>query len=301
MNIEKFKVHLHMFDGAGEGGTASADGSAPSEDGEKERARVEYGRSPETPSNDHVGDDHQEPEAKADPDKEFEELIKGRFKDQYAQRVQSAIQTRFKNNQDNEKLVDRYRDATSILYQRYGLEDDDIEGLEYAISHDEGLFAAEAEAEGLTVQKYMEMQRQQAEAERAKSMLAAMQQEQEKQQFIAQLEAEAEELKEIFPNFDLAMESENEEFREKINKGYSVRDAFLTAHMGDILNGGFDMARQEEQTRMVQQINQRQSRPPENASRSTPSVVRKADPSKWTDEDMDEVERRVYAGERIVL
>lgn len=301
MNIEKFKVHLHMFDGAGEGGTASTDGAnAPSADDNKSKTRVEYGKASEGSSDDRVGGGQNEPD-ETDPDKEFEALIKGKYKDQYAQRMQAAISNRFKNSQDNEQTLNKWKDATSVLFTRYGLEDGDLEGLEYAINHDEGLFAAEAEAEGLTVQKYMEMQRQQAEAERAKSMLAAMQEEQKKQQWFAQIEQEAEELKELFPNFDLALESENEAFRNKIDSGYSVQDAFLTAHFGEILNGSFDQAKQAEQTRMVQQINQRQARPQENASRSTPSVVRKSDPSKWTDEDFDEVEKRVLNGERIVL
>lgn len=290
-----------MFDGAGDGAASTGEGDASSADETKGNARVEYGKSPETPSEDRLGNDQNVQESKADPDKEFEELIKGRFKDQYAQRVQSAIQNRFKNNQESDQKLTQWQDATAVLFQRYGLEDGDLEGLEYAINHDEGLFAAEAEAEGLTVQRYMEMQRQQAEAERAKSMLAAMQQEREKQEIIANWEREAEELKQMFPKFDLVAESDNEDFRNKLNNGYSVRDAFLTAHFGEILDGSFETARQEEQTRIVQQINQRQARPPENASRSTPSVVRKTDPSKWTDEDFEEVEKRVYAGERIVL
>lgn len=300
MNNKLLKLHLHLFDG--EGGAAST-GAQASEGGQEETGRVEYGREAKSQPNVQVGagqkDDGQADTP--DPDKEFDELIKGKYKDQYAQRVQGAIQNRFRNAEDLEGQVNQWKGATALLFQRYGLEDGDVEGLKYAIDHDEEMFSAEAEAEGLTVQKYMEMQRQQAEAAQARSMLAAMQQEKEKQDMIKQWESEADELRELFPGFDLRAESENEEFKDRLQSGYSVRDAFLTAHMGEILDGSFNSARQEAQTQMVRDINKRQARPAENASRKAPAISRKSDPSTWTDEDFDEVERRVYAGEKIYL
>lgn len=299
MKKELSKLHLHMFDGEG---AASADASASSGD-EGGSARVEYGKKPNDSTNVQVGSGQEtdQKEEEADPEAEFDALIKGKYKDQYSQRVQGVIQNRFKNSQNLEQEVGKWKGATALLFQRYGLKDGDIDGLEYAINHDEDLFSAEAEAEGLTVQKYMEMQRQQAEAAQARSMLAEMQKEKEKQDMIAGWEAEAKELQKIFPNFDIRAESQNEDFTQKLMSGYSVQDAFMTAHMADILNGSFDYAKQEAQTELVQNINKRQARPPENASKRTPAVSRKTDPSTWTDEDFDEVEKRVMAGEKIYL
>ena len=308
MKKEIMKLHLHMFDGAGgDGGAASAGSEGSAAAASEGQSRVEYGKAPsgaqqvQVGSEQNNGGSQQNTPAAENPAAEFDELIKGKYKEQYSQRVQETIQNRFKNNQDFQKKAEGYEEATAILFQRYGLKPGDVEGLKNAINHDEGMFSAAAEEEGLTVAKYMEMQRQQAEAERAKSMLAQMQNEQAKQERYAQWEADEAELQQQFPSFSLAQEMQNADFAQRLDSGYSVRDAFLTAHMGEILSGSFDMARQQAQSQMVSAINARQARPAENALHQAPTTQRKVDPSKWTDKDFDEVEKRVMRGEKIYL
>ena len=104
---------------------------------------------------------------------------------------------------------------------------------------------------------------------------------------------------EIFPNFDLAYELENEAFLDGLNRGLSVRDAFFVAHMDEIVAGSNAAAKSEATQKVVDNFNQRAARPAENGASHKPAVIRKTDPSKFTDADLDEIARRSRRGETI--
>ena len=299
MKKDYINLHLHMFDGGAAGGAeGGAEGTASTQDSGAEPTVV-YGKDPAADDStsqvgsDEGGDDPDGAEPEEDIDAEFEELIKGKYKQQFDGRVHSIMQNRFKNAQDAKDVAAKWQDATAALAAMYGIDGTDPDALKDAIEKDE------AEAQGLTPEQFRENLRLRMDAQTGRNMQEQMRIEAEKQATFQRWESEAAELTEIFPNFDLAYELENEAFLDGLNRGLSVRDAFFVAHMDEIVAGSNAAAKSEATQKVVDNFNQRAARPAENGASHKPAVIRKTDPSKFTDADLDEIARRSRRGETI--
>ena len=297
----KFILDFHLFDGEGGMGDTGATASTQSDtkqDTEK-KPQIEYGKSTgegQTPSQ--VGSDNET----ASLNEEFAALIGkgGKFHDLYGQAVSAVIQDRFKNQANLQAQVDGIANDLSPLFMTYGLDTGDFEGLKEAIANDDTFFQAQAERAGLDVDQYKENLRLKAEAERGRRITEAYENEQRKQQAFAQWEAEADALKEAFPNFDLGLEiRNNEQFANLLDKGVDVQTAFAVTHLADIQNGSNAYATRTATQNLVNTIQSRASRPIENGMQHAPAIQRKSDPRSLTNEDIDEINRRVANGEAI--
>ena len=293
-----FIFDFHIFDG--EGG-AEAGANASQSDAKQDVKNVQYGRSEgEAQTSSHVGSDSST--QTNDLSAEWKALTGkgGKFHDLYGQGISEAVQNRFKNQQDLQGQVDQIADGLSPLFMNYGLNTGDFEGLKNAIANDEAFYQAGAERAGLDVNQYKEHLKLQAEAERGRQITEAYQQQKQRNAMFAQWESETAELQQAFPAFDLALEIENNEaFAKLIYNGSSVRDAFISTHLSEILNGSNAQAAQTATQNVVNTIQQRASRPAEGAMQNQSAIVRKSDPSKLSNEDIDEINRRVANGETV--
>lgn len=304
------KLHLHMFDEGVAMGSASSGSAAigsASAGGSEAGTQVVYGKEePQAGNNDlanHGSGEAGQPGVETpDLTAEFNDLIAGKYKDQFGAKMQEAIQNRFKNSADYEGQVKQYADAVAPLMQMYGLKAGDIEGLTNAIQSDDGLLAQKADAEGLTVEKYRQQLKLEMEAARGRDIEEAIANEREQREMFARWDQEADQLKTIFPNFDLGIEIEHTPgFVSYLENGLSVEDAFFLTHKGDILNGASAQTAQQTQAKTIQNFQTRAARPVENGLSSGPTVVRKADPSKFDKEDVMEVIRQARAGKKITF
>lgn len=297
-------LHLHMFDGA-VGGAAASEGSEGASGSEANaETTVVYGKVEAGAAEGQNGTDTEDAEGEGtniEPnlDAEFDELVKGKYKEQFGKRMSEGIQNRFKNQSNYQKQLGQWEDATAMLMAKYGLKAGDVEGLKEAIENDEGLYTQAAEADGLTPEQYKHNLRLQMDAERGRTMQEQMRAEREKREAFARWDSEAENLKEAFPNFDLMSELENEAFCDSLNRGNDVRQSFFIAHMDEILSGATGAAKKEATNAVVNNIKSRAARPQENGITTQPAIVRKDDPEKFTDEDLFAVAERARKGEKI--
>lgn len=313
-------LDFHLFDGDGAGDGAGANGEGfgaeasafmreigmePSEDATTgSEPTVVYGLGDEPEgfdSGSQLGTDTQAQDQQMTPEAEFAELIGkgGRFEHIYGQHVANAVNQRFKNAEDWQGRVNAYDDALAPLFAKYGLKVGDIEGMARAIAADDDLYAAAAENEGLTVDRYRENLRLQAEAEKGRTMFEEMQRQQRQRQQFAIWDQQAAELTQAFPQFNLQYELQNPDFIAALDRGYSVRDAFMSVHMNEILNGSMNMSAQQTRQSMVENMQRKAARPAENGMRASAAVVRKSDPSKLSDDDIDKIFEEVEAGAQI--
>ena len=182
----------------------------------------------------------------------------------------------------------------------YGLNAGDFEGLKNAIANDDAFFQAQAERAGLDVNQYKENLRLKAEAERGRQITEAYEAQQRQNEMFAQWEAEAADLQQAFPAFDLGLEIENnEEFAKLVYNGVPVRNAFLTTHAEEIFANSNAYASAQATQNVINTIQQRASRPSEGAMHPGAAIVRKSDPSSLSNDDIDEINRRVAMGESI--
>ena len=105
--MKKYKLNLRLF-----GETA--------EEGVTEATEEVTEATEETP------DDGQVAEVQRDFDAEFEELIKGDFKDVFAKRTQSIIDKRFKTAKQTEARLEKLNPLLDGLAKRYGVNSDEI-------------------------------------------------------------------------------------------------------------------------------------------------------------------------------
>ena len=297
MTIKEFRWDFHLFDG--EGGGDAGEGTASSSESKQDVKTIQYGKSAgedQTPSQ--VGSDNGN--GADDLTAEWEALTGkgGRFHDMLGQVKSQTIQERFKNQADLQAQVNGIVDDLSPLFMNYGLQSGDFEGLKAAVQSDENFYRSGAEREGLDVNQYKEMLKLKADAERGRRISEAFQNEQARQARYAEWEADASELQEAFPAFDLGLEIENnEQFKQLLDSGVDVRTAFLTSHMDEILNGANAYAQKTATANVVNTIQQRAARPMEGALNHAPAIQRKSDPSSLSNEDLDEINRRVAEGE----
>ena len=311
------RLNFHLFDGEGAsdggGGGLGPEASAflesigePSANKRKESSaepkadlsNVQYGRakSGEERTSGQVGSDQQ---AMSIED-EFAELIarNGRYHDIYGQKVSEAIQQRFKNQANLQAQVDGISNALSPLFANYGLKAGDLEGLKNALEHDEDFYRSGAEKAGLDIETYKENLKLKAEAERGRQITEAYERQQRQNEMFARWEQETAELKQAFPGFDLALELQNnEKFARLLDSGMDVATAFTSTHLSEILQGQQQDAVRSSTQNVVNTIQARASRPMENGLRHTAAIERRSDPSTLTNDDMDEIMRRVENGE----
>lgn len=294
MNNRILLYDFHLFDGEGAGAEASTAGSEQTKE-----PKIEYGKSTgDGPAPSQVGTD----KGGEDISAEWKALTGkgGKFHDLYGQDVSSAIQQRFKNQADLQGQVDKISNDLSPLFMNYGLKAGDFEGLKNAIANDDVFYQAQAERVGLDVQQYKENLKLKAEAERGRQITEAYEQQQRQNEMFAQWEGEADDLRQAFPAFDLGLEIEhNENFAKMITSGIPVRDAFLATHANEIFAGANANASAQATQNVINTIQQRASRPAEGAMHPGAAIVRKSDPSSLSNDDIDEINRRVAMGETV--
>ncbi|MCU7381023.1 hypothetical protein OBO34_22165 [Clostridiales Family XIII bacterium ASD5510] len=293
------RLNLRMFDGAAAGGAEGDGGDAgfASQDiSGTEQAQT-------SSDNSQVAADKEE--GQKDSKSEFEELIKGDYKDVFNERVQGIVERRLKNaNRTIEGLQgfqDQATEVLGILSARYGVQPDDMQGLMNAINNDDAMFEAAAEKAGLTPEQYRYQLHLQQQAELAQKQAEEIQQQVFVREQLDRWEAEAQQLQQYFPDFDLESECENPEFLDLLRSGVGVKAAFNAVHFDDIVGGVIQQTAQSVKQSTADNIRNRQQRPDENGISSKAGVVTKTDPSKMTAKEREELARRAMYGEKITF
>lgn len=300
----EFIIDLCLFGEGGDGAaTANASAEAPEAAGEPE---VVYGK-----QDDPVDADPQQEEPAKPEDKKaaFEAMITGEYKDAFAERTQKIINARFKQSKELEARHEALRPVLDALSVKYGIDPGDTElpkKLQEAIDADDSYFEDEANRQGVTVQQLKEMRRTERENAELKQALAERQRQEARDGIYSEWMQQGEQVKALYPDFDFQREvsGENaENFLKLLQVGIDVKTAYEVVHRDELLSGAIGYAVKAAQKRTVDDIRARGMRPKEAGTGSSVAAARvvKADPNTWTTDDINEVARRVKAGEKIRL
>lgn len=322
-----FALDLRLFDGSsgagggaaagGEGGAAGAENAAGTQevaDLEGKRlkrhplANVRYGKQPEAPKEGGteapaVAGQEETPPVEGGGET-FEELISGRYKQEFGERVQQILEKRLKNSRDAEKRLGKMAPMLEALGEKYGVGADDIDGLVARVTDDDSLYEEEAQQRGVpvsTLKQIKALERDKAEADRFR---AQSREQAAIQAHYQRLVEQGQKVKEMFPTFDLQTELKNPDFLKLTapGVGVDVMTAYQVIHRDEIQPAAMQYAARKTQEKLAASIQANASRPVENGvgAPGTQAEVR-MDPSKWSKEDRAEVRRRVARGERIEL
>lgn len=229
-------------------------------------------------------------------DSAFEELIKGKFKEQFDQRTQKTVQARLKNLQNQKEALEKLTPLAQRLSERYGKSADDVDGLIAALDDDDDFYEKKAYELGLTKEQYKEQVKAKREIDGLKSQLEAVKKAKETEEVERRVNEEVKEIKKVYPNFDLQSELENPKFGELLRSGFfNIREAYEIMHKDEVVKLAADTAKKQ----VASSIASGQSRPVENGLSSQAPSTTKVNIASLTDEQIDEINRRVERGERV--
>ena len=308
-----FPMNLQLFaeggapsgDGGGEGTGVTAQAAAVQSKGVKSNplANVVYGKQKESAPAAEVQKEPAAPkeEPAVDLDAEFDELIKGKYKDQYGKRVQNTVQQRLKGSKETEDRLNAMNPLMDLLSARYGVKADDIDGLTKALEGDDTFFESAAQEHNMEAKEYRKMLQLQSENTRLRNQQEEQFRQAQAEKQYAVWDQQAEEARKLYPNLDMNVECQNETFRSLLKSGIDVKTAYKVLHDDEITTQLLQHQAKEVEQKLSNKIAAGSARPAENGASGQSAAVIKSDPSKWTRADREEVRRRAARGERIYL
>lgn len=209
-----------------------------------------------------------------DLEKEFSELIGGKFKEQFTEKTQGIINKRFKQTKLLEDYKNRVSPAVDMLMKKYGIE----EGCEDRLAEIIG-----AQEENGEKAREEISQRSRRLGERAAVWIK-----------------ESAQMKELYPDFDLRKElGESELFSKLVLSGAPVRAAYETVHRDEILSGAMAYTADRVREQVVRNIETKGRRPLENGISSESAVVTAVDVNSLTSKDILRILKQVENGASI--
>ena len=289
---EKFKWLQFFADGAaggdGDGGDGAGTGvdtgaadrtleelGVPRDKAERYRARKAKSAKAEDPAPDQ-GNGRGQAEPKGPSWDDFFAIPenKQKLQNMMAERGKSATEAKAAADAQMEKLNPMFR----LLGERYGIEAKDgvydADAIVKAVTEDDSYYEDKALELGVTADVARQLEqadqmRQQQEREQARR-----QREAQLQEHFNMMQAQADALKKLYPDFDLQRELQNPEFvrRTAPGSGMSVEDAFYSIHHGEVMQRQAEEIALRARADAAAGYRANQARPRENGSSATGAV-----------------------------
>ena len=308
LNYRLMPIALTLFDGGADGGAdgngngqSISNSAMPTKKG-GEYSNVVFGKQPTAAEVDNnVAEPSVSPEQrKADFDAFIEQnkdLYDAKFKERYTKQFEKDFNRRFKDHKDLESRFSQADEIVSLIAQKYGVAD--VAELKSKIESDDRLVEDRALENGVTPEQQRNIDNLKAQADREKRRADMLYGQQQADIQYQQWVMEADELKAIYPEFNLQDEMDNPKFKSLLKAGIPVQHAYEVVNLNAIKqNNAISVASQASKA-TADNIRARGNRPKENAGSATPGIIYKSDVSKLTKKDRAEIAKKVARGEVI--
>lgn len=285
---------------------------APSADGGADAGAPQNG---EPSAEETTGEAQQQEEPKqADPAQKrraFGQLMQGEYAAEFEEAMQRAAQLAVQSVQENPAV----KGLLEALGEAYGIDAGNAENLEALteavksgkVKNDEYYETLAAER-GISVKTARELdkmegelQRANAEKQRAEQMRLAAEHQQRAAAVRAQWEAEAAQLKEKYPAFELDEVLNNPSVADMIRRGIGLEAAYRAAYFDQLMTESTARTAKQVEQGVAARIQQRAQRPAENGAHPGAAAETKVDVAHMTAKQRAELAKRARRGERIVL
>lgn len=299
MNI----IELQLFSEGGEGGSAGAEGSAAS------NASGGGGIPPVASDIPPLGKGGDESNISGTGDikgdsgndgvKDYQSF-KEKYKDEFQKDFNNTFAKRYKGMKENEEKLKSYEDALAPLLKQY--EAEDVQELVDKIRTDPANFRDRAYENGTTPEEEaakeiirLNKERKQAARDAEAKNKAEKERIEAVRKHVEALQEESVKVKELYPDFDFKAEMQNPSFERLLRSGISMLDAYRSLHINDIVAA--EVATAAKATNAAIEANM--GRPSEVGADGTKTVKSERDVESLTDEEIDDIMKRVMRGERI--
>ena len=222
---------------------------------------------------------------------------------EYNKQMQATVQSRLRSSKGAEEALGKLTPALELLARKHGLDPAsmDYDALAQAISDDESYYEDKALEMGVSVETAMQIDKQERDTARQQRQEAQNLEQQKIEQHFQKLQQQGEEMKKVFPNFDLRKELQNPAFVRMTspNVGISVEDAYYAIHRKEIQTASMQVAAQKTAQKISNDIQAGRRRPAENGTSGQAPSVTTFDYRSMSAAQRDELKRRIRSGEKI--
>ena len=208
----------------------------------------------------------------------------GEFKDLYTEDTQRLIDRRFRETKQMEARLQEMQPLIETMQRRYDVAGQDLAALAQALAQDETRRAAENERQNELRQTQLSRL---VAAQAARRLQTA--------QRVRGWSEESRTLQRQYPDFSLDEELRDPAFCACLQRGDSLRDAYVAKHHERLLREGVAAAEQQ----VVERIRAQGRRAAENGADGVGSFTSRIDVSRLSRKERAEIARRVERGERI--
>ncbi len=209
-------------------------------------------------------------------DSEFNQLINGKFKEQFTKKTQEIIDKRFKQTKELEAYKERFSPLIKTLMEKNGISEGEEDRLLEIINNNN--FDGEEKTIASSENKYRENLSRK----------------------VSNWLLQGEELKELFPDFDLRNElRDNNLFSKLLLSGVDLKTAYEVVHKNEILSGAMAYTAGKVREQIIQGIQAKGMRPQENGIIASGAVVSSVDVNALTSNDILKILKKVENGASI--
>lgn len=232
---------------------------------------------------------------------------KPNLRKQYDEQVAKAIKSRFKDENALKSRISQYENTLGLLREAFpdAPQDADPAKMDEYLQGKSELWSQAAADAGMSVEAYKQMKELERTNQKLLGEQRAAQEEAQRTEMFQRWDAEAEQVKQVYPNFDQYAEANNpatgEQFVKLLGYGVPMKQAYETIHVNELLEQARAGAATEASQQTAQAIRQGQGRPLENGATRQSGTKATEDPSKFTHDDLVKIRQRARAGEVITF
>ena len=218
---------------------------------------------------------------------------------EYNKQMQAVVQSRLRSAKGAEEALGKLAPALELLARKHGMDPakPDYDALVQAIRDDDSFYEDKALEMGVSVETAKKIDQQAQD----NAMQQRTLEQQKIQNHIMKLEQQGEELKKVFPNFDLRTELQNPAFARMTspNMGLSVEDAYYAVHRKEIMATGMQVTAQKTAQMISNSIQAGTRRPAEAGTTGQAPSVTTFDYRNASQQQREALKRRIRSGEKI--
>lgn len=243
-------------------------------------------------------------EEPAAQEESFDDLIKGRYRDEYRARTEELVRKRLEGTAKEQTRLKKENKSWAkigrLLGERYGMDPKslDVDQLVQRVMADNSNFEDFADRDGTSPDTAREKLLSRWEREDLQAQIDERNRQEQERSFFASLSAQEPKLKEKFGE-DFSMEAElgNEQFLRFLSYGMTAEQAYETIHHEELLQRAREEATQEAARKTAAAVAAGAARPRENGNGTSGATI--SSTPEFSRERMAEIERRAKRGERI--
>lgn len=234
------------------------------------------------PADQAAAGENQTSEAKQKPQESAKRLTWDEIKadPEYNKEMQKMMQARLKSANASEETLAKLSPILEALGAKYNLDTSDlgkldIDALRKAVDGDASYYEQKADELGVSPETarqldQFEKMKQRQEEERRQTI-----EQQTRQQHYMKLVQQSEEMKKVFPNFDLQTELQNPTFLRMTSPqiGLSVEDAYYAVHRAEIQQAAMQATARNVQESLARSVQANAQRPSDNTSAQASSLA----------------------------